>query len=376
MTRWPHYRGTSRGAIRAAAIAAALTAPLVAAGAVAVASQSGAASPAAPAVASCTVQNLPTLGGSYGNVTAAVANGDIVGIAEDTSGIPRAVLWRAGKAELIHTGLGGSVPAGINTQGDVVGNSPDGENTVGWVWSPGKLVRLQGAGEMDPLPAAISNQGVVAGALEPTEGTQAEGDNKPNSLENEQAAVWRSPTAAPKLLSPLPGDQGAHAFAVSGDGQVGGVSDGGTYRPVVWDLSGTPHALPGLGGGYGAVRAFGPGGVAVGDAVAKDGTDHAVRWDADGQITDLGLPPGSRAAQAYGVLPGGVVVGTAEMPAPSGGVLKQAVRWPAAGTPQLLVGPDGLQQTVVAGAASAQTAVGYRTDAKGGRYPVMWWCGR
>jgi YD repeat-containing protein len=112
--------------------------------------------------------------------------------------------------------------------------------------------------------------------------------------------------------------------------------------------------------------------VAVGDAVAKDGTDHAVMWDASGQITDLGLPTGSRTAQATGMLPGGVVVGTAQVPAPGGGVVTQAIRWPAAGQPQMI---DG-QRTVVANADSGQDAVGYRTDAKGGRHPIMWRCGR
>jgi len=116
--------------------------------------------------------------------------------------------------------------------------------------------------------------------------------------------------------------------------------------------------------------------VAVGDAVARDGSDHAVQWDAAGRITDLGLPTGSRTAQANGVLPGGVVVGTAQMPAPGGGLLTQAVRWLAAGQPQLLAAPEALQQNVVAAAGSAQTAVGYRTDAAGGRHPVMWRCGR
>jgi len=316
---------------------------------------------------------LPTLGGAYGNATAAAPNGDVVGIASDTAGTAQAVLWRAGKPQRIRTGLAGSVPAGINAHGDVVGNSPNGENTVGWAWSRQRTVRLRGAGELTALPAAISNSGVIAGALEPSEGLPNEGGNKPGASEDEQAAVWRSPASPPQILAPLPGDQGAHAFAVGDDGRIGGVSKGAVFRPVVWDRAGTPQPLPGLGGGYGIVRAFGPGGVAVGDAVAKDGTDHAVMWDAGGRITDLGLPAGSRIAQATGVLPGGVVVGTAQVPASGGGVLTQAVRWPAAGQPQLLAGqgPD-----VVAGAASARAAVGYRTDAKGGRHPVMWRCGR
>ena len=130
------------------------------------------------------------------------------------------------------------------------------------------------------------------------------------------------------------------------------------FRPVVWDQAGKPHELPGLGGGYGIVRAFGPGGMAVGDVVAKDGTDHAVMWDASGRITDLGLPQGSRTAQATGVLPGGVVVGTAQVPAPGGGVVTQAVRWPAAGNPQPLTGSSQPGDRRRRG----QAAVGYRAD--------------
>lgn len=333
-----------------------------------------------PARISCTTHNLPTLGGSYGNVTAAAANGDAVGLADNTAGAAQPVLWRGGRAQWIPTGFAGSVPSGVNAHGDVVGNSPNGENTLGWFWSGHRTIRLKGIqlkrlGALAPLPAAISNGDIIAGALETTEGLPDEGDNTPGISENEQAAVWRSPTSRPQVLSPLPGDQGAHAFAVAAGGQVGGVSEGSKFRPVIWDSAGKPHALPGLGGGYGIVRAFGPGGIAVGDAVAPDGTDHPVMWDANGRLTDLGLPTGSRTAHATAVLPSGVVVGTAEMPARGGGVLSQAARWRVAGHPQLLAGQQGLEQTEVVGTA-AQAAAGYRTDTKGGRHPVMWRCWR
>jgi YD repeat-containing protein len=336
------------------------------------AGSSGAVPPTAQPVTSCTSQDLPTLGGPYGNATATATNGNVVGVAGDSAGVPQAVLWRAGKAQRVGTGLAGSVPADVNAHGEVVGSSPNGDNSIGWAWSAQRTVRLRGVGELTALPAAISNSGVIAGALETSEGTPGEGGGEAGTPETEQAAVWRSATAPPQKLDPLPGDQGAHAFAIGNGGRIGGVSEGTVFRPVVWDQAGTPHQLPGLGGGYGAVRAFGPGGVAVGDAVAKDGTDHAVMWDASGQITDLGLPAGSRTAQATGTLPGGVVVGTAQMPAPGGGVVTQAVRWPAAGQPQMI---DG-QRTAVADADSGQDAVGYRSDAKGGRHPMMWRCGR
>jgi hypothetical protein len=389
MTRRTVFRRPSRRILLVTAIVAAVGAPALATGAAALTASASPAPPAAAAspgpsttssgsaassgpAASCPSQALPTLGGSNGNATATATNGDVVGVASDAAGVPQAVLWRAGKPQQIRTGLAGSVPADVNAHGEVVGSSPNGENPVGWAWSAQRTVRLRGAGELTALPDAISNSGVIAGALETSEGTPGEGGGKPGTPETEQAAVWRSPTGPPQKLAPLPGDQGAHAFAIGDGGRIGGVSEGSVFRPVVWDQAGPPHQLPGLGGGYGAVRAFGPGGVAVGDAVAKDGTDHAVMWDASGQITDLGLPAGSRIAQATGMLPGGVVVGTAQMPAPGGGVVTQAVRWPASGQPQMI---DG-QRTVVADADSGQDAVGYRADAKGGRHPMMWRCGR
>lgn len=369
----------------AAAIIAAVSVPVLAVSvSVASSSDSGSpgVSPAGPAlaralaVAPCTARGLPTLGGRYGNVTAAAPNGDIVGLADDTAGAAQPVLWRAGQPHLIRTRLDSSVPTGLNTHGVVVGDSARGENPVGWVWSRGRTTLLRGASKYTALPAAISDKGLIVGALVTAEGTQSEGDGTPGLSEAEQAALWRSPAGRPQKLAPLPGDQGAHAFAVASDGRVGGVSAGDRFRPVVWNRAGKPHALPGLGGGYGAVRAFGPGGIAVGDAVARDGTDHPVMWAANGRITDLGLPGGSRTAQADGVLPGGVIVGTAQMPVAGGGTLAQAVRWTAAGRWQLLSAPQGLGQALVMGTASADTVAGYQTDAKGGRHPVTWECGR
>ncbi len=373
-----------------AALAVGVSAPLLAAGAATLAASTaaaptpasfgparfGAGPSAAPASASCNIRWLGTLGGRYGNITAAATNGDFAGLADDPSGAAEPVLWRVGKPQPIRTGLVNSVPTGLNVHGDVVGNSSAGENTIGWLWTGHRIIRLRGLGARTAYPAAISDRGVIAGALEPSEGLPDEGGSTPGTDENEQAAVWRSAAAPPDKLAPLPGDQGANAFAVGSNGWAGGVSEGARFRPVIWDRAGRPRALPGLGGGYAAVRAFGPGGVAVGDAVARDGTDRPVMWDAAGRIIDLGLPTGSRTAQATGVLPSGDVVGTAQIPLPGGGVVAQAVRWVRAGQPELLGGRTGLEQTVVAGAASAQTAGGYLADAKGGRHPVMWRCGR
>ena len=387
MTRPRNPLRRVRGSVWVAAVAAGVSVPLLAVGASTLAASTaptpassgparfGAGPSAAPTTAFCVIRWLSTLGGRYGNITAAAANGDAVGIANNAAGVPEPVLWGSGKPDRIGTGLVNSVPTGLNTRGDVVGNSSSGENTIGWVWTGHRIIRLRGLPGLTANPAAISNRGVIAGALDTTEGLPDEGGSTPGGSENELAAVWRSAAGPPQKLAPLPGDQGGNAFAVDRHGRVGGVSEGTRFRPVIWDRAGRPHALPGLGGGYAAVRAFGPRGLAVGDAVAVDGTDHPVEWDAAGRITDLGLPPGSRTAQATAVLPGGVVVGTAQMPVAGGGVVAQAVRWVRPGQPELLGGRTGMEQTVVV-SASAQSAAGYLADAKGGRHPVMWRCGR
>ncbi len=389
MTRPPNPLRRVRSPFWVAALAVGVTVPLLAFGASTLAASTaaaptpassgparlGAGPSAAPTTAACVIRWLSTLGGRYGNVTAVATNGDAVGIANNAAGVPEPVMWGSGKPDRIGTGLVNSVPTGFNTRGDVVGNSSSGENTIGWAWTRHRIIRLRGLPSLTANPAAISNRGVIAGALDTTEGLPDEGGGTPGGTENEQPAVWRSAASPPQKLAPLPGDQGGNAFAVDGHGRVGGVSEGARFRPVIWDRAGRPRALPGLGGGYAAVRAFGPRGLAVGDAVAVDGTDHPVEWDAAGRITDLGLPPGSRTAQATAVLPGGVVVGTAQVPVAGGGVVAQAVRWVRAGQPELLGGRVGMEQTVVIG-ASARSAAGYLADAKGGRHPVMWRCGR
>jgi len=383
MTRPTNPPRRVRSPFWVAALAVGVSVPLVAVGASTLAASTAPTGPArpgvgpsaAPTTASCVIQRLGTLGGRYGSVTAAAANGDAVGIANNVAGVAEPVLWGSGRPDRIGTGLVNSVPTGINARGDVVGNSSAGENTIGWAWIRHRIIRLQGLHGLTANPAAISNRGVIVGALDTTEGLPDEGGSTPGGSENEQAAVWRSAAGPPQKLAPLPGDQGGNAFAVDRHGRVGGVSEGVRFRPVIWDRAGRPHALPGLGGGYAAVRAFGPRGLEVGDAVAVDGKDHPVEWDAAGRITDLGLPPGSRTAQATAVLPGGVVVGTAQVPVAGGGVVAQAVRWVRPGQPQLLGGRTGMEQTVVV-SASARSVAGYLADAKGGRHPVMWRCGR
>jgi hypothetical protein len=334
--------------------------------------------PASPAIAGaptagCDVLPLPTLGGLFGQVMAANRRGLAVGTATDRAGADTAVLWQSGRVRPLSTGTAGGVAVAVNDRGDVVGRGRVNATPVGWMWSNGVAVRLKADGDEIAVPAAINDSGLIVGALSENEGTEGE---VAGANEDEQAALWPGAAAAPVVLAALPGDRGAQALAVDGRGRIGGLSAGARFRPVVWDSQRRVHALADLGGGYAAVRALADSGPAAGDAVAADGTDHPVLWDAAGRISTLELPAGARSGQATAILPDGTVIGTADVMVAGGGVQKQAVRWTKAGSVALLSTSDDRAGSAAGGAADATSYVGYRTDPVGGRHPVLWRCGR
>ncbi len=327
-----------------------------------------------PIAAGCSVQALGTLGGLFGNAVAVNRQGVAVGIADDAKGVAQPVLWRGRTPQRLITGLSGSVPLAVNAAGQVIGTGVDTAkgSPAGWAWSRGRATRLKAHEDRVAWPEAINDHGVIVGVLLPDEGGPAEASGHAGEDENDWAAVWPSPSSEPVVLSPLRGDQGAHAFAVDGRGRAAGVSQGAKFTPVVWEASGQPRALPTLGGGYGIVRGLSDSGVAVGDAVRADGADHAVMWDAAGRITDLGLPSGARSAKAETILPNGVIVGTAELAVRGGGWRTQAVHWTAPGAIQVLPSAAG----AAANAGDSTTVAGYRADGAGGRHPTLWRCER
>ena len=324
-------------------------------------------------VARCDIRTLRTLGGLYGNAMAVNRRGIAVGTTDDAHGVAQPVMWRDTTPQRLATGLAGSIPLAVNAAGQVIGTGVDARasSPSGWVWSHGRTTRLRVRDHRIAGPESINDRGVVVGVVSPDEGTSHEATEGAGEDENDWAAMWPSPSSKPTVLSPLQGDQGAHAFAVDGNGRVGGISQGATTRPVIWDGPEQPRALPTLGGAYGIVRALGEDGVAVGDAVRADGAYHAVLWDSAGRITDLGLPAGARSAKAKAILSNGVIIGTAEMPK-ADGWHAQAVQWTAPGTVQVLPSTTG----AAANAAMAVTVAGYRADGAGGRHPTLWRCGR
>jgi uncharacterized membrane protein len=370
-TQMDHFRVATRWATRAGPVAAVLVLLVFLATRSSV--QAVPAGPP-PVAAGCNVQALGTLGGLFGNVVAVNRQGVAVGIADDAKGVAQPVLWRGTAPQRLITGVSRSVPLAVNAAGQVIGTglATATGSPAGSAWSRGRATRLKAHEDRVARPEAINDHGVIVGALLPDEGGPAEASAHAGEDDNAWAAVWQSPSSEPMVLSPLPGDQGAHAFAVDGRGRAAGISQGAKFTPVIWELSGRPRALPTLGGGYGIVRGLSDTGVAVGDAVRADGADHAVMWDAAGRITDLGLPSGVRSAKAEAILPNGVIVGTAELPVPGGGWRTQAVQWTAPGALQVLPSAAG----AAANAGHSTTAAGYRADGAGGRHPTLWRCER
>ncbi|MFJ8881851.1 S8 family serine peptidase [Streptomyces sp. NPDC102402] len=136
------------------------------------------------------------------------------------------------------------------------------------------------------------------------------------------AALWDAEGALTTL--PLPDWEAysyARGFAVTDEGTVignatGYVDNPATGRdmqvndPFVWDAESGYRRLPHLTDNRSLTEplAINGNGVAVGHS-AKDGRRRAVRWDADGGITDLGTLPGMADSTARSVNSGGTVVG-------------------------------------------------------------------
>jgi hypothetical protein len=344
---------------------------------------SAAAPAAGPVTVSCVTIRLASLGGGHGNATAVSSTGVAVGIADNAALRSHPVLWRNGTVTRIRTTLVGAVPVAVNKQGVVVGTAfdPRSQLPVGWYWN-GQRVGLLPTDPGDAaFPSAIDDLGRVVGAVASDE-DQADG----NVVDDvERAAYWPSVFSLPRVLGPLAGDEGAHAFAIRGQ-TIGGVSSGDTFTPVVWDLAGRPKALRSNGDGAGAVHTFTTAGLPAGEAVLPGLGLRAVRWD---RMRRPHVLPGvgSEAESTVTSAAGGMLTGGRRERSAGQGGRQTALVWrakrafilqplqplrPARGPVLRGVGAMGA-------AASATTKgtviVGYSTSEDGTRFPTAWRCG-
>ena len=202
---------------------------------------------------------------------------------------------------------------------------------------------------------AINAQGAVAGEAENnvrdpecTLGVEVNGDG-PQVLDYE-AVIWGPTAGQIRLLPPLPGDSVSAAFWINDAGQAVGVSGrcGNTILPgffagphaVMWDRDGSIHDLGNLGGtvnpkllgvGNTAAAINNAGQVTGLSALPGSQTFHPFLWTSDKGMQDLGVLPGDLVGAGLGINNRGDIVG-ASVSAPG----------PATGNPRAFLYRNGV----------------------------------
>lgn len=286
----------------------------------------------------------------FSQATSMANNGLIAGLTVTPDFTQHAVLWYRGQVTDLGTpGLGGpnSGAFGVNEKGQVDGQAesstadPNNENFCGYgtglkcrpfLWEGGVMTALRLLGGNNGTVGNINNLGEVVGIAEtgirdsecPTE-VSVNGTG-PLVLDFE-AVVW-GPRGQVRKLSPLSGDSVGMALGINNKGQVVGSSGScaNTVLPpfaaaphaVLWDRDGSVHDLGNLGGtvniGLLAVGNVGESinnrGQVVGlSALSGNQSIHAFLWTSATGMQDLGTLPGDVYSASLGINDRGDIVG-------------------------------------------------------------------
>lgn len=324
---------------------------------------------AGPGARRYTITDLGTLpGGTFSQASFAATSGRIVGVSDAPDGTQHAVLWTHGRiVDLATAGLGGpnSFAVNANDRGDVVGQAegaaedPNHENFCAYgtglvclpfLWRDGAMRALPTLGGYNGTVGSINGRGQVAGMAEtdrrdaecPT--TPAVNGTGPQLLDYE-AVIWGPGPGEVRALPPLPGDHVAMAFWVNDRGQAVGASGScaNTLPPpfavaphaVLWDADGSVHDLGTLGGtgdrdllGVGNVAfAINDRGQAVGvSALPGNVAAHGFLWSEATGMQSLEPLPGDPTSAALALNDRGDVVG-ASQDGPTAASNARAVIW-------------------------------------------------
>ena len=310
----------------------------------------------------------PLPGGHFSQATFISNNGLITGISTTADSTQHAVVWSQGSIFPLGNLLGGpnSGASGANESGLISGQAevlqadPNSENFCAYstglqcrpfAWHRGAIRQLPTLGGNNGTVSPPNGRGQIPGiaetnAIDPTcPHNSAINGTGPQLLQFEPV-IWDANTATVRQLPVPPGDTVGMAFWVNDNGQAVGSTGtcANTLVPpfaigehaVLWDKNGIVHDLGNLGGSAnpnvlaaGNV-AFGINdkGQVTGISVLQDGVNsHAFLWTAGTGMLDLGTLPGDNISAGLGINDVGDVAGASiSGPDPLAGVPK-AVVW-------------------------------------------------
>jgi probable HAF family extracellular repeat protein len=242
------------------------------------------------------LQDLGTLGGHFARGEGISNSGMVVGqsttAADDIDGGAQAFLWVGGTMRALPSlpGALDSEATAVNDAGQVVGAS----DSRPVIWQNGRVRALFGT-DVIGFATGVSGNGDIVGNV-----SDATGSFHGFLLRNGVATN----------LDTIVGPQ-TSAEAVTDNGNVvGGYFPANSDRPhgfVYNFFSNQVRDLGVLGGGYSFAHAVASRGLVAGEGGGNN--THAVLWDDNHVIHDLGALPGADFSAAFGVNNGGTVVG-------------------------------------------------------------------
>jgi probable HAF family extracellular repeat protein len=309
-----------------------------------------------------TVTDLGPSGTPFSQATFLNNGGLVTGVTATADGTQHAVLWRDGvMADISKPGLGGpnSAAFGVNQLDQIVGQAetsskdPNNENfcsfgtglhCLPFVWRYGVINALPLLGGINGGIGAINNLGQISGFAENANrdpdcpATVAVNGTGPQVLDFE-AVIWGPRPGQIQELPPLPGDTVGMAFGINDYGQAVGTSGrcSNTVIPgfaagphaVFWDSDGSVHDLGNLGGtvnnamlGSGTVAfVINNAGQVTGQSDLKgDAAFHPFLWTSQTGMRDLGVLSGDLVGAGLAMNNRGDVVGASvSAPGPASG---------------------------------------------------------
>ncbi|MGB2665644.1 MAG: hypothetical protein WAK48_16705 [Candidatus Acidiferrum sp.] len=268
-----------------------------------------------------TVIDLGPAGSPFSQATFVIDNGLVTGVETAPDGTQHAVLWYRGQTtDISKPGLGGSNSGagGANLFGQVIGGAEtsntdtNNENFCGYgtglqclafLWQNGVMVPLPTLGGTNSGYGQINNRGEVAGYAEnstrdPDGCAVALNGTGPQVLDFEPV-IWGPRPGEIRELHPLLGDTVGVAFSINDSDQAVGMSGlcSNTVLPgpsagphaVLWEKDGSVHDLGNLGG------TSNPALLAVGNA--------ALSINNKGQVAGVSALPESKITGCPGVPP-------------------------------------------------------------------------